>query len=98
MINGSDRPYRCGPPSPPPGRVQAHAMFRALVDRVAVWAKLWVPSIVIDSTGSDFQQWMDWCVEHLSEILRYEGFRNLLSCPVGAASDQAARWEIATAI
>eukprot|EP00959_Pyramimonas_sp_CCMP1952_P066920 1397372-Pyramimonas_sp.AAC.1 len=73
-------------------------MYRALVDRVAAWAKQWVPSIVIVSTGSDFQQWMDWCVEYVADVLRYDRFRDLLRCPVGAASDQAVRWEVATEI
>eukprot|EP00959_Pyramimonas_sp_CCMP1952_P322625 6751249-Pyramimonas_sp.AAC.1 len=41
---------------------------------------------------------MDWCVEYVSDVLRYCGFRDLLRCPVGAASGQAVRWEVATEI
>eukprot|EP00959_Pyramimonas_sp_CCMP1952_P334703 7009025-Pyramimonas_sp.AAC.1 len=63
MASGHGRPYRWGPHPLSSVRVQVHAMYRALVDRVAVWAKLWVPSITIDPAGSDFQQWMDWCVQ-----------------------------------
>eukprot|EP00959_Pyramimonas_sp_CCMP1952_P221359 4627441-Pyramimonas_sp.AAC.1 len=72
-------------------------MYRVLVDRVAAWARQWVPSLVVASTGSDFQQWTDWCVEYVSDVLRYYGLRDLLRCPVGAA-DQAVRWEVATEI
>eukprot|EP00959_Pyramimonas_sp_CCMP1952_P200854 4200874-Pyramimonas_sp.AAC.1 len=69
MTAGPEHPHRGGPPSLPAGRFQAHAMHRALVDRVAAWAKQWVPSIVVVATGSDFQQWMDWCVEYVSDAL-----------------------------
>eukprot|EP00959_Pyramimonas_sp_CCMP1952_P166634 3482742-Pyramimonas_sp.AAC.1 len=47
MTIGPEHPHRGGPPSPPAGRFQAHAMHRALVDRVAAWARQWVPSIVV---------------------------------------------------
>eukprot|EP00959_Pyramimonas_sp_CCMP1952_P035005 732703-Pyramimonas_sp.AAC.1 len=95
---GPGPPQLAGPPSLPADRRHAHAMYRALVDRVATWARQWVPSLVVASTGSDFQPWMDWCVEYVSDVLRYYGFRDLLRCLVGAASDQAVRWEVATEI
>eukprot|EP00959_Pyramimonas_sp_CCMP1952_P321060 6718837-Pyramimonas_sp.AAC.1 len=41
MTAGPERPHRGRPPSRPAGRFQAHAMYRALVDRVAAWAKQW---------------------------------------------------------
>eukprot|EP00959_Pyramimonas_sp_CCMP1952_P310717 6502474-Pyramimonas_sp.AAC.1 len=38
---GPEPPQRAGPPSLPAGRRHAHAMHRALVDRVATWARQW---------------------------------------------------------
>eukprot|EP00959_Pyramimonas_sp_CCMP1952_P077383 1617450-Pyramimonas_sp.AAC.1 len=59
LVAGTVPFQRAGHPTLPADRRQAHAMHRALVDRVAAWAQQWVPSLVVDSTGSDIQQWMD---------------------------------------
>ncbi|CAK0905842.1 unnamed protein product [Prorocentrum cordatum] len=47
------------------------------------------------TSGSDFQQWVEWCVPYTANTLRYGGFEDILQYPANTMSDGAKRWELA---
>eukprot|EP00959_Pyramimonas_sp_CCMP1952_P352718 7389975-Pyramimonas_sp.AAC.1 len=55
-----------------------HELYQFLVDTVGQWSQAWVPSLALTTPGSDFDQWMSWCLPHLDGVLRYEEFDALL--------------------
>eukprot|EP00959_Pyramimonas_sp_CCMP1952_P143872 3012097-Pyramimonas_sp.AAC.1 len=67
----------------------------ALLDRIGMWSQRWVPSLLASTIGSDFQQWMEWCVPNTADTLRFYGFRDILQCPANTMTDWAKRWELA---
>eukprot|EP00959_Pyramimonas_sp_CCMP1952_P440408 9220849-Pyramimonas_sp.AAC.1 len=69
--------------------------YAAPVDRIGLWSQNWIPTLILSSSGSDFQQWMKWCVLCVTCTLRFYGFRDLLQCAADAISDCARRWAMA---
>eukprot|EP00959_Pyramimonas_sp_CCMP1952_P079956 1671639-Pyramimonas_sp.AAC.1 len=87
--------HRACPQNLPDERLRGHEMYCALVDREGMWSQARPPSLLITSAESDFQQWMEWCVPYVTDLLRYSGFRDLLRCEARSISSSAKRWEVA---
>eukprot|EP00959_Pyramimonas_sp_CCMP1952_P307858 6443294-Pyramimonas_sp.AAC.1 len=78
---------------------QGHRRRLMLLDAISRWAEQWVPSLYVSLSGSDFQQWMEWCVPYAADVSRYTDFRPLFSFPSsgagGAMTCTSERWNMA---
>ncbi|CAK0828235.1 unnamed protein product [Prorocentrum cordatum] len=49
----------------------------ALVDRIEVWARVRIPSSLVNLCGTDHEQWIQWCPDYVEDVLRYDDLQIL---------------------
>ncbi|CAK0848924.1 unnamed protein product [Prorocentrum cordatum] len=58
---------------------EAEGRRRELTNRATNWSSSWLPSIFYAAPQSDFNTWLDWCVDYAYGVLHYRGFAPLFA-------------------
>eukprot|EP00959_Pyramimonas_sp_CCMP1952_P457295 9474681-Pyramimonas_sp.AAC.1 len=56
-------------PAPEESALPVAERRKALVDRIEAWARVWIPSLLINACGTDYEQWMQWCPDYVENVL-----------------------------